>query len=121
MTHESPVLDPAAIERLRALAVAVARPGEDICGHLTTLFTEDSAARLVSLREAWAAGRTADAARAAHTIKGSAANVGAVRVVEAALAVEAATAGSVDDGLVQRLSDELERSWVALRSEFTTR
>ena len=45
MTHESPVLDPAAIERLRALAVAVARPGEDICGHLTPLFTEDSAAR----------------------------------------------------------------------------
>ncbi len=42
---ELPILDPAALERLRALAVAVARPGEDVLGHLAGLFIDDSAQR----------------------------------------------------------------------------
>lgn len=123
MSDEAPVLDPAAIERLRALAVAVARPGEDILGHLSTLFIEDSASRLTALREAWAAGHTKDAARAAHTIKGAAGNIGAARVVAAALAVERAVeaAAGVDDRLLQRLADELDTAYAALRGEFAAR
>jgi HPt (histidine-containing phosphotransfer) domain-containing protein len=115
-----PVLDPGALERLRALASAVARPGEDILGHLSRLFIEDSGQRLSTLKEAWARGAADDAARAAHTIKGAAANVGAVRVVAAAVVVEAACQGAFDEGVLGRLSAELDAAWAALRAEFST-
>lgn len=120
MSDDDTILDPATLERLRALAVAVARPGEDILGHLARLFIEDSGQRLTALRAAWAAGKADDAARAAHTIKGAAANVGAVRVVKAAVAVEAACRGAVDEALVADLEGALHASWAALRAEFSS-
>jgi HPt (histidine-containing phosphotransfer) domain-containing protein len=115
-----PTLDAKAIERLRALATSVARPGEDILGHITRLFVDDSAVRLAALREAWVDGRAKDAARAAHTIKGAAANVGALRVIAAAVAVEAGCTGSFDEDAFAGLAAELAAAAQALQAEFST-
>lgn len=116
----TPTLDPKALERLRALATSVARPGEDILGHITRLFIDDGAVRLAALREAWVEGRVKDAARAAHTIKGAAANVGALRVVAAAVAVEARCEGSFDEDGFAALAAELAAAAKALQAEFST-
>ncbi len=117
--QELPVLDPGALERLRALADSVARPGEDVLGHLAGLFIEDSSLRLQSLREAWAGGHADAAARAVHTIKGAAGNVGAVRVAAAAVVVEADLhAGAFSAESLRQLEHELTAAWAALRGEF---
>ncbi|MDP2344304.1 MAG: Hpt domain-containing protein [Deltaproteobacteria bacterium] len=121
-----PVLDPIALERLRSLADAVARPGEDVLGHLVQIFVEDSDARLQVLEKACTDGETAAGARAAHNIKGAAANMGALRVVAAAVVVERACRASppallILGSAVETLGRELKDAVVALRRSFALR
>jgi len=69
-----PVLDPAVIESLRQLTP----PGEpDVLNEVLQLFLEDVPGRLARLRSAWQDGNAVEVQRAAHSLKGSAGNIGA--------------------------------------------
>jgi HPt (histidine-containing phosphotransfer) domain-containing protein len=68
------VIDPAAIENLRAL-----NPGDqdEFLREITGIFLEDTPRRITELEQSLAAGDAAKFSRAAHSIKGSSANLGA--------------------------------------------
>ncbi|MDP1569150.1 MAG: Hpt domain-containing protein [Vicinamibacterales bacterium] len=72
-----PVLDHATLDRLRELN----EPGEpDIVIEVLTLFLEDAPARVAAVAAAQAAGDARGLERAAHGLKGSAGNIGALRL-----------------------------------------
>jgi HPt (histidine-containing phosphotransfer) domain-containing protein len=81
---ESP-LDPQAIAGLRSLSPD---DGGELLRELAELFQADLAKRLDEIAAAVAAGDAELLGRAAHTIKGSAANFGASRLTELALQLE---------------------------------
>jgi HPt (histidine-containing phosphotransfer) domain-containing protein len=69
-----PVLDPAVLESLRQLTP----PGEpDVLKEVLQLFLDDVPARVERLRSAWQGGDAVAVQRAAHSLKGSAGNIGA--------------------------------------------
>lgn len=69
-----PVLDPAVIDNLRQLTP----PGEpDVLAEVLELFLEDVPRRIAKLRAACAAGDAAELHKMAHSLKGSAGNIGA--------------------------------------------
>ncbi|MGH7446632.1 MAG: Hpt domain-containing protein, partial [Longimicrobiales bacterium] len=83
---------------------------------MVELYLEHGAERVRSLTEAAAAGDVNRVERAAHTMKSSAANLGAVRLRHTAEAVEMnAAADMIDSELVARLVREYEESAGALR------
>jgi HPt (histidine-containing phosphotransfer) domain-containing protein len=68
------VIDPQAIENLRALD-----PGNDeFLREIVGIFLDDTPRRITELEESLAAKDTAKFTRAAHSIKGSSANLGAM-------------------------------------------
>jgi len=68
------VLDPAVIESLRELTP----PGEpDVLNEVLTIFLQEVPPRLERLRTFLAAGNIVEVQRAAHSLKGSAGNIGA--------------------------------------------
>ena len=70
----APVLDPAVLATLRQLNV----PGEpDVLTQVLTLFLDEVPPRMTRLRNAWASGNIVEMQRAAHSLKGSAGNIGA--------------------------------------------
>lgn len=70
----SAVLDPAVLEGLRSLTP----PGEpDVLSEVLQMFLAEVPPRLDRLRNAWAAGNIEEVHRAAHSLKGSAGNIGA--------------------------------------------
>jgi HPt (histidine-containing phosphotransfer) domain-containing protein len=77
---EAPViLDPAVISGLRKLTP----PGEpDVLAEVLKLFLEEVPPRIARLRNAWQAGSIEEVHRAAHSLKGSAGNIGARRLFE---------------------------------------
>jgi HPt (histidine-containing phosphotransfer) domain-containing protein len=82
----SPVIDPQAIENLRSL-----NPGDndEFLREITDIFLEDTPLRLAELDTSLAAGDTGKFTRAAHSIKGSSANLGAIQLKAAAEKLEA--------------------------------
>jgi HPt (histidine-containing phosphotransfer) domain-containing protein len=73
-----PVLDPAVLETLRQLTP----PGEaDVLSEVLTLFLDDVPGRIARLRAAWQAGDAVAVQRAAHSLKGSAGNIGATQML----------------------------------------
>ena len=81
---DSPAIDPAAICNLRALG------GKDpgFLREIVAIFLSDMPARIAELEAGLAAGEAGKFMRAAHSIKGSAANLGATRLQEAAKRLE---------------------------------
>ena len=73
------MLDPAVVEQLQALAQA---GNAGLLDRLQASFARDTPVRLQALRAALAAGDADAVAFNIHTLKGSAANLGAVEVVE---------------------------------------
>lgn len=74
-----PVLDPAIIDTLRQLTV----PGEpDVLTEVLKLFLEEAPTRIEKLRNAWAARDIQQVQRIAHSLKGSAGNIGASALFE---------------------------------------
>jgi two-component system sensor histidine kinase/response regulator len=106
--------DPAKVAALRSLG---ADGEEDAFGSLTTLFVASGAGLLETLREALARGDADTLGRVAHTLKGSAANLGAVRLADACRDLEEAiSAGSQAVGeAVAQVEAEFERAtaWLA--------
>jgi len=70
-----PVIDPQAIENLRSL-----NPGDndEFLREITNIFLEDTPLRIAELEQSHATGDVAKFTRAAHSIKGSSANLGAM-------------------------------------------
>src|SRR4051812_8215490 len=89
---DSSVIDPQAIENLRAL-----NPGDndEFLREITGIFLEDTPERITELDQSLAAGDIAKFTRAAHSIKGSSANLGAMalRAVAEKLEHESRTTG----------------------------
>jgi len=76
---ESPVLDPAVLNTLRQLS----SPGEpDVLAEVLKLFLAEVPPRIVRLRIAYAAQNIEEVHRSAHSLKGSAGNVGAQRMFD---------------------------------------
>ena len=76
---EVPVLDPVVTNALRLLTP----PGEpDVLAEVLNLFLSEVPPRITRLRIAWAAGNIEEVHRAAHSLKGSAGNIGARRLYE---------------------------------------
>jgi HPt (histidine-containing phosphotransfer) domain-containing protein len=72
------VLDPAVIDTLRRLTP----PGEpDVLAEVLQMFLQEVPPRIDRLRNAWAAGDIQEVHRAAHSLKGSAGNIGAERLM----------------------------------------
>lgn len=85
MTDPATIIDPHAIDNLRALS-----PGDndEFLREITGIFLDDTPLRIRELEESLAAGDEGKFVRAAHSIKGSAANLGAVQVRAIAEALE---------------------------------
>ena len=72
-----PVLDPAVLETLRKLTP----PGEpDVLTEVLRIFLDEGPARVARLRNAWTARNIEEVHRSAHSLKGSAGNIGARRL-----------------------------------------
>lgn len=72
-------LDPVVIESLRQLTP----PGEpDVLKEVLQLFLDDVPRRIDRLRTAWQAGNAVEVQRAAHSLKGSAGNLGAHELLD---------------------------------------
>src|SRR5688572_5568834 len=100
---EPVVLDPAVIDSLRQLTM----PGEpDVLVQVLRLFLQEAPPRIARLRNAWASGDIEDVHRAAHSLKGSAGNIGARRLFEVCRRLD--EEGRSDDrSAVSQLIDEL--------------
>jgi HPt (histidine-containing phosphotransfer) domain-containing protein len=73
------LLDAAVLAGLRQLTP----PGEpDVLLEVLKLFLEEVPARIARLRNAWTAGNIQEVHRAAHSLKGSAGNIGARRLYD---------------------------------------
>jgi HPt (histidine-containing phosphotransfer) domain-containing protein len=105
-----PVLDEAALGRLRRLG------GPELVRRMVELYLSNGPERLRVLTESAAAGDVVQVELAAHTMKSSAGNLGAVRLQHTADALEAvAASGAIDEAMVARLVSEYEESAEALR------
>jgi HPt (histidine-containing phosphotransfer) domain-containing protein len=76
---DQPVLDPAVISGLRQLTP----PGEpDVLAEVLRLFLDEVPPRIARLRNAWTSGNIEEMHRLAHSLKGSAGNIGASRLYD---------------------------------------
>ncbi len=82
---DSAIIDPQAIENLRSL-----NPGDqdEFLREIAGIFLEDTPLRIRELDESLAAGDVSKFTRAAHSIKGSSSNLGAVALRAAAEKLE---------------------------------
>lgn len=106
-----PTLDPAMLEVFRSLRTA---DGPDPIAELVDLFVEDLPLRLTALKEACEKFNPVDLKAAAHTLKGSASNVGGRRLAELCSQVESDCTGNGSNG-VAVLLQEIEREAGRLR------
>ena len=102
-----PALDPAVVDSLRQLA----SPGDpDVLAEILNLFLEDVPRRIALVRAACAGGDAAELYRAAHSLKGSAGNVGAHPLFEICRELDdKGRAGDLTD--VKRLADALDAEY----------
>lgn len=111
---ESSVIDLQAIENLRAL-----NPGDndEFLREIAGIFLEDTPQRIAELEQGLVAGDVSKFTRAAHSIKGSSANLGAMALRTAAEKLEhqARTNGIGDvASLVAQVKAEFDRAQAAL-------
>jgi HPt (histidine-containing phosphotransfer) domain-containing protein len=80
-----PIIDPQSIESLRSL-----NPGDndEFLREIVGIFLEDTPLRIIDLMQSLAAADAGKFTRAAHSIKGSAANLGAMQLRAAAEQLE---------------------------------
>ena len=109
------VLDPEVVEQLRSLAQA---GNPELLDKLQESFTRDTPVRLASLRAAVVAGDADAVAFNVHTLKGSAANLGAGQIVTTCQQIERITGGP-DAGELELLLVELERNAAEAGAELT--
>src|SRR3954470_5185246 len=111
---EPSVIDPEAIENLRALNP---NDNDEFLREIAGIFLEDTPLRIAELDQSLAAGDRLKFTRAAHSIKGSSANLGAMilRAVAEKLEHESRTNGLGNVGeLVAQVKTEFARAQVEL-------
>ncbi|HEX3728919.1 MAG TPA: Hpt domain-containing protein [Opitutaceae bacterium] len=112
---ELPVIDPATIENLRALS-----PDDngEFLKEISEMFLSDTPQRIAELEQSMATGDGTRFTRAAHSIKGSSANLGATALQEAAARLEHDSRQAplpTLQPLVDSLKGEFERAKTELR------
>lgn len=108
---DEPVLDEDTVNGLRRL-------GDDFLVEIVRLWSDNLEPNLAAMRAALAADDLAAVSVAAHTLRGSAANVGAVRLSAACAALE--TAPKVGDrGALGALMDVVTREAAAAHTAMT--
>jgi CheY-like chemotaxis protein/HPt (histidine-containing phosphotransfer) domain-containing protein len=111
---EATILDPSALQSLRALQ----RPGRpDVLGRIIDMFNSDAPRLLGEMKVAAAANDTEAMRLAAHTLKSTCTNVGAVALSATCREIEQyARANDVDGALTRivAIQDELDRVLAAL-------
>ncbi len=116
MTPSYPALDPERLAALRAMAMPDL---PDLAQEVAHLFINLAPERRQVLEQAASESRAADLVAAAHHLKGSRGNVGAMDLCGLCGEDErAAHGGQVDQELVSALMLELERVLAALVDEF---
>ncbi len=118
--REAEAVDVASLRGLRGLRLP---DGLDPLEELTALFVADSRSNLDKMREAHAAADGALLKRLAHSVKGSASNLGARRLSSLCAEVEqCAVAGLLDEvpPLLAQASEEFDRVCSALTAELQT-
>lgn len=80
-----PVIDSESIENLRSLNPG---DGDEFLREIITIYLEDTPQRIAELEESLAGGDTPRFTRAAHSVKGSSANLGAMAVRQVAEQLE---------------------------------
>lgn len=106
------VLDPPVVDQLRALAQA---GSPQLLHKLEASFARDTPLRLLALREAVAAGDADALAFNVHTLKGSAANLGAGAIVATCQKIESFPGTGAEE--LEPLLTELERNAAAAAAE----
>jgi CheY-like chemotaxis protein/HPt (histidine-containing phosphotransfer) domain-containing protein len=111
---EVTILDPSALQGLRALQ----RPGRpDVLGRIIDMFNSDAPRLLGEMKVAAAANNTEAVRLAAHTLKSTCTNVGAVALSATCREIEQYARANDVDGALTRISaiqDELDRVLAAL-------
>lgn len=113
---DSPVLDPQSIENLRAL-----NPGDndEFLREIAGIFLEDTPQRIAELDQSALAADVPKFTRAAHSIKGSSANIGATALRAAAEKLEHMARAQGLAGvapLVEQVKAEFTRTQAALHT-----
>ena len=111
---EIAVIDPQSIENLRALNPD---DNDEFLREIAGIFIEDTPQRIAELEQSLSAGDLTKFTRAAHSIKGSSSNLGAMALRAAAEKLEhhARAEGFTDVGvLLSNLKAEFDRAQVAL-------
>lgn len=112
MTDERPVVDETTLEGVREIM-------EDAFGSLIESYLEEAASLFEDLSAASRAGNADGLSRAAHSLKSSSANIGAMRLSEVARVLEfKGRAGDIADAapLVDKARNELEAVAIVLQS-----
>ncbi len=105
-----PIIDPQAIEGLRSL-----NPGDndEFLREIAGIFLEDTPLRIADLEQSLAATDVGRFTRAAHSIKGSAANLGALQLRAAAEKLETHSRKeglTAVDAMIAAIKDDFARS-----------
>lgn len=108
-----PILDPESIDNLRALG---AEGDDSFLKEIIGIFLADTPQRITELRTSFAAGDQPAFSRAAHSIKGSASNLGAMRLRALAEKIEHASKQQGIAGL-DRLIPDLEAEFATVKAE----
>jgi HPt (histidine-containing phosphotransfer) domain-containing protein len=103
---DSQIIDPQALERLEEWG------GTKLAGQMVTLFIKNSGARMDQIRQGAESGDLQETERGAHSLKSSAANIGAEVVRTFATRAESA-ALEKDLDAVRRILPELESAYAA--------
>lgn len=110
---ESEVIDPQALERLKEWG------GDKLAAQMVRLFLKNSGTRMEQIRSGIEAGDVDEAERGAHSLKSSAANIGAERLRTLATQVEAAALDRHLDRMTQLLP-KLDNAYAAVMDTLET-
>ena len=108
----APVLDPAVIDGLRQLNI----PGEpDVLTEVMKMFLQEVPPRIERLRNAFAAGDIQEVHRIAHSLKGSAGNIGARAMFDVCKQLDESVDLESARALVDALGVEFDRVEAEIR------
>lgn len=107
---DTQVIDPQALERLKEWG------GEKLAGQMVRLFLKNSGTRMDQIRAGVAGDDPAETERGAHSLKSSAANIGAESLRTLATRIESA---ALDEDLAQmkEILPDLDAAYAAVMSE----
>ena len=120
MSSDSPVIDPQALENLRALSPD---DNDEFIREIFAIFIEDTPKRIEELDQSLAAKDSSKFVRAAHSIKGSSANLGALalKIASERLENQSRKTGLEDvAALVAEVKVEFERAKAAINELIKT-